>query len=78
MDQAIEQGIILTLLKDPNCLGGKRFEEYQALPPDERKKCAPKLICFFDMSWNQRSFGGRYSSPSGHAFLIGTKTQKSS
>ena len=30
----------------------------------------------YDMGWQKRSSGKRYDSKSGHAFLIGLKTQK--
>ena len=46
MNQAIEEEIALTLLEDPNCLGGKTFEEYQALPLDEKKNCSKINMSF--------------------------------
>ena len=77
MDQAIEQRIVLALLQAPNCLGGKTFENIKLSHQTERK-FDPKLICLFDMGWNQCFLDSRYSSPSGRAFLIGAKIKKTS
>jgi hypothetical protein len=36
----------------------------------------PTIRVSFDMAWQQRNFGNRYASPSGHGLLVGDKTRK--
>jgi hypothetical protein len=36
----------------------------------------PRIICSFDMGWQQRASGVRYNSQSGHALLVGGLTRK--
>jgi hypothetical protein len=36
----------------------------------------PLIDVSFDMGWQQRSSGNRYTSPSGHAILVGSRTRK--
>ena len=34
------------------------------------------LVASYDMGWQKRSSGNSYDSPSGHAFLVGSRTKK--
>lgn len=56
----------------------KAVEEEVKLSSDQRScsNIVPNICCELDGSWGQRSNGHRYSSASGCAAIIGTKTKK--
>ena len=54
----------------------KYMTRWYGLEGPEKDKDKAGLTIAFDMGWNKRGCGHRYDSLSGHAIIIGTKTQK--
>ena len=75
MKEALETEILLTYESDSNFFGGMTYDQWKSLPPEEKSAIRPKIVCLYDMGWNQRT-NGKYKSPSGHAYLIGARSKK--
>ena len=69
MQEALDEEVRLT-----NIENNVDHEEWLKLAINQRPQV--KLTVCFDMGWQKRSSGNRYDSLSGHAFMIGARSNK--
>ncbi len=81
MKEACQEEIYLTLIVHEQgdwADIGRDFQWWKCLTGTDRLSVLnmPQLTVSYDMGWQQRSSGNKYSSVSGHDFCIGGYTKK--
>jgi hypothetical protein len=86
--QEVTRSILLDNLVEEACLSMENtdfqdrndYDQWKQSIEDDAfvlsKNKWPRLVCSFDMGWQQRASGVRYNSQSGHGLLVGGLTRK--